>query len=302
MRYHQLALFCRVYEDGTVTGAAAALLLSQPAASMQIRDLEKQLGTPLFERRGRRLVPSEAGEVFYAYASALVRTWEEAEQALAALRTGRGGRLALGASTTGVMYHLPPLLRAFRAEAPGVRLVLDCANTDRVCGWLLRGRADVGLVWGPVEDAALAVETVTMSTFALILPAGHSLTEATAADGDVAAEVLQQQPFVLQERGTSTRRFVEEALGRAGVRPEEAMALASTEEIKLAVEAGLGLGVVAARAVAREAAAGALAVRRIVGCDLGRPLVLATRGDGPGSPAAEGFTAFVRSRGAELLR
>ena len=301
MRYHQLALFCRVYEDGTVTGAAAALLLSQPAASMQIRDLEKELGTPLFERRGRRLVPTEAGETFYRYASTLVRTWEEAEQALHALGAGRSGRVALGASTTGVMYHLPPLLRAFRAEAPGVRLVLDCANTDRVCGWLVRGRADVGLVWGPVGEPALAAETVTMSTFALILPAGHPLALATPEGAAVAPEALRGVPFILQERGTSTRRFVEEALGRAGVHAEEAMALTSTEEIKLAVEAGLGVGVVAARAVAREAAAGALAVRRIDGCDLGRPIELVTRAEGPGSPAAEALVGFVRARGAELL-
>ncbi len=302
VRYAQLALFCRVYEDGTVTGAAAAMVLSQPAASMQIRELERELGTELFERRGRRLVPTEAGELFYAYASALVRTWEEAEQALASLRAGRGGHVALGASTTGVMYHLPPLLHAYHAAVPDVRLALDCANTDRVCGWLVRGRADVGLVWGPVRESALVAETVVMSSFALILPAGHPLAEATAPDEEVSPEALQDLPFVLQERGTMTRRFVEESLGRAGVGPREAMALTSTEEVKLAVEAGLGVGVVAARAVAREVGAGALALRRIRDCDLRRPLMLVTRAEGPGSAAAEGFVAFVRARGAELLR
>jgi DNA-binding transcriptional LysR family regulator len=301
LRLEQLVLFCRVYEEGTVTAAAAALPLSQPAASMQLRELERVLGVALFRRKGRRLVPTEAATVFYAYASTIARVWQEAVQAVAAVGEGRAGQVAVGASTTGVMYHLPPLLRAFRAEVPEVRLTLECANTDRVVAWLVHRRVDVGLVWGPVTEPGVTAETLLRASFALILPPDHPLAVASAGTGVVAPEALRGIPFVLQQAGTSTRRFVEEALGRVGVRPQEAAVLDSTEEVKQGVEAGLGAAVVAARAAEREAAAGVLAVRQIAGCDLGRPLVLATRAEGPGSPAAERFVAFVRARGPGLL-
>jgi DNA-binding transcriptional LysR family regulator len=298
VRFHQLTLFCRVFEDGTVSGAAAALLISQPAASLQIKELERELGAALFERQGRRLVPTAAGELFYAYARTLTGVWEEAEQALAALAEGRRGVVNLGASTTGVMYHLPPLLRAFRTGAPDVQIVLQCANTDRVCGWLLRRRVDAGLVWGPVQEPGLVAETILQSAFALVLPADHPLAEGR---GELAPEDLAGVPFVFQERRTSTRRFVEGALRRAGLAPEEAMALASTEEVKQAVEAGLGAAVVAERAVAREVAAGVLAVRRVAGLDLRRPLDLVTRPGEPESPALARFVRFVRADGARWL-
>jgi len=302
MRFNQLAVFCRVYEDGSVSAAAASLLLSQPAASMQIRELQRELGTPLFERRGRRLVPTAAGELFYGYASQLTLVREEAEQAVTALREGRAGQVALGASTTGVMYHLPPFLRAFAAEAPEVRVDLQCETTDRVCGWLVRRRVDVGLVWGPVREEGLVAETLLESEFALILPASHPLARGSEPGGLVAAAALSAVPFVFQERRTSTRRFVEGALRRAGVEPTEAMSLRSTEEVKQAVEAGLGAGVVAARSVLREVAVGVLAVRRVAGCDLQRPIMLVTRPEGPADlPAVRRFLHFARAKGAAHL-
>lgn len=302
LRFNQLEVFCRVYEDGSVSAAAAGLLLSQPAASMQIRDLERELGTPLFERRGRRLVPTAAGEVFYAYASQLTAVREEAEEAIAALRAGRTGRVTLGASTTGVMYHLPPFLRAFVAEAPDVRVELQCENTDRVCAWLRRRRVDVGLVWGPLREADLASETLATSAFALVLPAGHPLARASADSGEVAGAQLSTVPFIFQERHTSTRRFVEQALRAAGVQPDEAMSMRSTEEVKQAVEAGLGAALVAARAVRREVEAGVLAARRLAGCDLQRPMVLVTRpAEEDIAPAVARFLRFTRERGPALL-
>lgn len=302
MRFNQLAVFCRVFEDGSVSAAAAGMLLSQPAASMQIRDLERELGTPLFERSGRRLVPTAAGDLFYAYASQLNEVREEAEQAISALREGRAGRVALGASTTGVMYHLPPFLRAFAVSTPDVRVELQCETTDRVCGWLLRRRIDVGLVWGPVHQEGLVSETLLESDFALILPGSHPLALATAEDGLVAPEALSEVPFVFQERQTTTRRFVERALRRAGVEPMEAMSMRSTEEVKQAVEAGLGAGIVAARAVQREVAMGVLALRRLPDCDLRRPIMLVTRPEGQvDMPAAQRFLRFCRAEGARYL-
>jgi len=302
VRFNQLAVFCRVYEDGSVSAAAAGMLLSQPAASMQIRELERELGTPLFERRGRRLLPTAAGEMFYAYAAQLTAVREEAEEAVAALREGRTGRVSLGASTTGVMYHLPPFLRAFAAQAPDVRVELQCENTDRVCAWLQRRRVDAGLVWGPLHEPEFSAETLVESDFTLILPITHPLVAATAGSGAVGGPDLSGLPFIFQERQTSTRRFVEGALREAGVEPVEAMSMRSTEEVKQAVEAGLGAALVAARAVQREAAAGVLAIRRLTGCNLRRPIVLVTRPEGEAvPPAVRRFLRFARAEGEGLL-
>ncbi len=301
VRIQQLAIFCRVYEDGTVSAAAAAMFISQPAASMQLHALEEELGAPLLERQGRRLVPTAAGELFYGYASTLVQVWEEAEQAVANLREGQTGAVLLGASTTGVLYHLPPLLRAFRAKLPGGQILLQCDTTDRVCSWLLRRRVEVGLVWGPVAQQGINAETICESEFALILPADSDLALATREGETVSAEQLAAMPFVFQESGTSTRRFVEGALHRAGVDPVEAMSLRSTEEVKQAVEAGLGAGVVARKAVLREVAAGAMVIRQLPRLQLARPLVLITRQEGDLLPAVRRFVQFVRDEGAALL-
>ena len=273
MRLHQLDVFRQVYEQHSASAAAQLLRLSQPAVSMQVRDLERELGLRLFQRSGRQLVPTEAGDCLYRYAASVHGTLEEAVAAMAGFREGRLGTIRIGASTTGVIYYLSALLGDVRRVHPGIEIALTADITDRVREGVLLGHLDIGLVWGPCYDERLAEVPLLTSHFTLILPAGHRLAQEECLE----AQVLRAEPFVLAEEHSSTREFVVSRLRQVGIEPRVAMSLRSTEEVKQAVAAGLGLGVVAARAVRCEQVAGLLVARPVTDLELRRPVVLITR-------------------------
>ena len=258
------------------------LRLSQPAVSMQVRDLERELGLRLFERTGRQLVPTEAGNCLYRYAASIHGTLEEATAAMAGFKDGRLGTIRIGASTTGVIYYLSALLGDVRRVHPGIAIALSADITDRVREGVLLGNLDIGLVWGPCYDERLLEVPLLTSNFTLILPATHVLAGQECLD----AHALRVEPFVLAEEHSSTREFVVSRLRQAGIEPRVAMSLRSTEEVKQAVAAGLGLGVVAARAVRCEQLAGLLVARPVTGLMLRRPIVLVTRRARAGVPPA----------------
>ncbi len=282
MRLHQLDVFRHVHEQRSASAAAQVLRLSQPAVSMQIRDLERELGLRLFERSGRQLVPTEAGDCLYRYAATIHGTLEEAAAAMTGFREGRLGTIRIGASTTGVIYYLSALLGDVRKLHPGLQIALSADITDRVREGVLLGHLDIGLVWGPCYDERLLERPLLHSNFTLILPADHRL----AAQEILDPRALRLEPFVLAEEHSSTREFVVSRLRQAGIEPRVAMSLRSTEEVKQAVAAGLGLGVVAARAVRCEEIAGVLAARPVEGLVLRRPIVLITRRTREGAPPA----------------
>ena len=297
MRTHQLEIFCTVYEQRGVTTAARLLRLSQPAVSTQVRALERELGVDLFERVGRQLLPTPAAEVLYAYARTIRDAFREAEEAMTEFRIGRRGTIRLGASTTGVIYYLPVLLGGFRARFPEVRVTVQADLTERVREAVLHGRLDVGLVWGPCHDERLREEPLLTARFVAIFPAGHPLLDQPAVD----PRDLEGEPFVLPgDEDSPTRRYILHCLREAGVTPEVAMSLRSTEEVKQAVAAGLGIGVVAEQSVRLELAAGLLGTRTIPGLRFpARPIVLIARpGRGPGTAAVATFARFVAARAA----
>lgn len=297
MRLHQLEVFCHVYEQGSVSAAAQALHLTQPAVSMHVRSLEQEVDVQLFARSGRRLTPTAAGEALYAYASAVRNTLAEAQQTMAEFRTGRRGRVRLGASTTGVIYHLPELLGGFRERHPRTEITLEADTTERVREAVAAGHHDVGLVWGPCHDERLTEERLLTARFTLILPPGHPLL----ARETLQAADLRGQPFVLASEHSSTRQFVVAQLQAAGIDPAVAMSLRTTEEVKQAVAAGLGLGVVAERAVRCELAAGVIATRGVAGLSLPRPIVLLTRELAGRAGAITALVRHLRAQAAALM-
>jgi DNA-binding transcriptional LysR family regulator len=290
VRTHQLEVFCVVYEQRGVTAAARLLRLTQPAVSMQVRDLERELGVDLFERVGRQLQPTPAADALYQYAATIRDTFAEARAAMASYRDGQRGIVRVGASTTGVIYYLPLLLQGFREEHPQAEVTVEADLTERVRDAVLHGRLDIGLIWGPCHDERLIEEPLLQAEFVPIFPPAHPLL----ATPELAAADLRDQPFILPgDEDSPTRRYIVHWLQAAGVAPRVAMSLRSTEEVKQAVAAGLGVGVVAARGVRFELAAGALATRPVSGLRLPpRPIVLIARP----TPGAAGATAAAFAR------
>lgn len=256
LNLHHLRIFTSVAEHGGFSRAALVLRISQPAVSKSVRELERQVGSQLFERGGRVPRLTEAGTVLFARGRELFAVERSAEEELRVLRGLAGGVLRIGASTTVVTYLLPPYLARYHAAHPDVLLRVASANTRDIARGLLERRLDIALVEGPVDDPRLDVRAWRDDELVVIAPAGHPLAgRRRVVLADVADEL-----FIVRERGSGTRRVAEQALAARGVTLRTGLQLASTEAIKQAVAAGLGLAIVSRAAIADQVALGRLAV------------------------------------------
>ena len=295
LNLHHLRVFASVAEEGGFSRAAAALRLSQPAVSKSVQELERQTGVPLFERAGRASRLTAAGEALFSRARELFAVEQAAEEELRALRGLEGGTLRVGASTTVATYLLPPYLARFRQAHPGVALRVASANTRAIARALLERRLDVALVEGPVTHARIEVVAWRDDELVVITPPGHRL----APRRSIALDELAREPFIVRERGSGTRTVAERALAGQQVAPTVVMQLASTEAIKQAVAAGLGLAIMSRFAVADQVALGRIAAVRVRGAVLRRTLnELRLRGRDP-SPAAAAFRDLLETPAAQ---
>lgn len=291
LNLHHLRVFRRVAEVGGFSRAAESLHLSQPAVSKSVRELERQLDTVLLERTRGAPRLTEAGALLLARARELFAVEAVAEEELGALRGLTSGVLRIAASTTIVTHLLPEILARFHAAHPGVALRVASRNTRDVARALLERRAEVALVEGPVEDDRLTVLPWRTDELVLIAPPRHPFASRTR----LPLSELAAAPLIVRERGSGTRRVAEEAMARAGVTPRVALQLASTEAIKQAVAVGLGVAIVSRAAIADQLALGRVAVVRLAGDRLSRPLTeLRVRGRAA-SPAASAFRRWLRS-------
>jgi DNA-binding transcriptional LysR family regulator len=275
MNLHHLRIFYTLATTGSFTGAARRLGISQPAVTIQVRELEQASGVRLIERGTRRPGLTDAGRALCAVAAKIFTLVDDAEEVLA--RTGRGvtGTLTIAASGTTGAYHLPRLLTAFRRRHPAVRVVLEISNSRRVLDQVLGFEADLGAIGAPdsaaapavADDPRLQVHPFVREPLVVALPRRH----AWAGRRTIGLRELAREPLVLREPGSATRRLLEAHLEAAGLAPRVAMELGSNEAIKHAVEAGLAVAVLGARAVAREVADGRLRAARL------RPRTLALR-------------------------
>jgi DNA-binding transcriptional LysR family regulator len=256
LNLHHLRVFAAVAEHGGFSRAATALRLSQPAVSRTVQELEREVGLSLFDRAGRTPRLTAAGEMLVARARELFGVERMTEEDIAALRGLERGLLRVGASTTVATYFLPPLLAHFHAQHPGVKLRVTSANTRGIARRLLEGRLDIALVEGPVSHDRMAVVPWREDEMVIIAPAAHRLLRKRR----VLASDLSDEAFILREPGSGTRDVAEAELARHGIRPGDAMQLGSTEAIKQAVAAGLGLAVVSRAAAADQLALGYIAV------------------------------------------
>jgi DNA-binding transcriptional LysR family regulator len=297
MNLHQLRIFCAVAQQRSITAAAADLLISQPAVSLQLKALEKHLGLPLFERLGPKLRLTHAGEVLYRSAVSILNATDEAARSIRELREGTSGRLILGAGTTGGMYVLPRIIQSYKRLWPDTEIALHIGTTDQILEKLLQNVIDIGVVGGPLEDRRFAVESICTDELVLIVAPSHPI----ASLAKVTLKDLGGLPFIVPEAPSRTRQLVERKLREAGVPLRIAMQLPGTEGVKKAVEAGLGVGIVSAYAVEAECASGILRRIPIERWRLARTMNLVFRSQKYFSPVGERFREFVKAYGAREL-
>ncbi len=294
MENFRLRVFRGVARHLNFRMAAEELLLTQPAVTQQIKALESEVGVPLFSRAGGRVSLTPAGAALLPYAERLKGLADEAREAVAAVSGAVEGRLRVGASQTIGQYLLPRLIAGFLAEHPRVEMELSGGNTHTVLENVRAGRVQVGLIEGPVLGNDVQVRPFMADHMVCVVGAGHEW-----AEGEVGLEELAQATVVTRERGSGSRRVVEQAMEAAGVKVKElkvGMTFDSTEGLLSAVEAGLGVGFVSRWAVRNQVALGTLRIARVKGLWIERMFSLVTVA-GPEAVGVSGaFLGFVMEK------
>jgi DNA-binding transcriptional LysR family regulator len=296
--FRQLRVFTEVARLGSMARAAEALHLTPPAVSMQVKEVEAQVGLPLFDRHGKSVSLSLAGEYFLVHARKLLAALKEADDAMKRLKGVERGVLTIGMVTT-AKYFVPHLLARFREEHPGVDVRLHVAQNREQLAALLNAReVDLAVMGRPPRELATRAETFAVNPLVFVAPPGHPLLAAPQAP----ASVLTGQPFIAREAGSGTRAAVERFFEEQHVQPQIVMELASNETIKQAVMAGLGLGFMSLHTMALEVAAGVLRVLDIEGTPVRRAWQVVHLGSRVLAPAAEAFRYFLIEHGDAFLR
>ncbi len=298
MENFRLKVFRTVAHHLNFRRAAEELFLSQPAVTQQIKALEDEIGLPLFDRAGGRVVLTPVGTILFGYAQKLKLLAEEAAQAIAEESGSTIGRLSLGASQTIGQYLLPNLMAGFLRENPRVELTAMSGNTDTVLEALTSHSIDLALIEGPALRRDIVVEPFMEDHMVLVAPAGHEWTEHEIKIGTLAAG-----PLLMREQGSGSRRVVEQALEHVGLRLRDLripMTLDSTEGLLSAVEAGLGSAFVSRWAIRNQLTLGTLKIVRVKGLQLPRMFSIAYPTGPVPSGNAGAFHRFVLSRSNSL--
>jgi DNA-binding transcriptional LysR family regulator len=292
MTLDQLRIFVAVAERQHLTRAADVLALTPSAVSASLRALEERYGTPLFDRVGRRIEVNAAGRIFLDEARATLARAAGAERVLVELAGLARGALALQASQTIASYWLPSLLVRFRETHPQIDVRLDVGNTQSVADAVREGQADLGLVEGGIDDAALVAERIGQDRMAIVVAPGHPW----ARKRRLAAADLQSARWIMREPGSGTRSALEDMLVAQGVdlaALQVALTLPSNEAVRAAVMSAGFVAGLSELVAAPYISAGLLAKVRM---DLPpRDFFLLRHRERYRSRAAQAFEALVRT-------
>ncbi|EJO28588.1 LysR family transcriptional regulator [Achromobacter marplatensis] len=271
-----LRTFAQVVELGSFSAAAERGGVTQPAVSLQIRQLERRFGVKLVERIGRRAGPTAAGLELLTHIRVIDAALAQAEQAMSAHASQVSGRIRLGTGATACTYLLPSVLADLRRRFPALDIVASTGNTSDMLRGLENNTLDMALVTLPAPGRMFQVNPVMEDEFVAIFPA----RDAGAIPDVVTPQSLAGLPLVLFEPGARTRRLVDDWFEAAGVAAKPVMELGSTEAMKEIVAAGLGCAVLPKLAVSGAGQRDALAVRSLTP-RLSRDLALVLRRDKP---------------------
>jgi DNA-binding transcriptional LysR family regulator len=290
---NHLRVFHAVAESTSLTAAARILRISQPAVSKQLGDLEDALGVQLVDRLPRGVRLTEAGRTLAEHATRIFGIEQLAEVELAAQLGLERGTLAIGASTTIGSYLVPRVFGELHREHAALRLEMQIGNTAQVYELVRRHQIELGLTEGLVAEPDLATRVFDHDDMIAIASPGDPVL----ARGRLRADDLVRLPFIMRERGSGTREVIEAAFTNKRLTIEPVMTLGSTEAVKNAVAAGLGIAIVSSLAVERELASGALESIALADLAIRRELHLVELRGVTRSPVASRFVELLeRSR------
>ena len=292
----QLKVFETVARRLSFSRAAEELHLTQPAVSIQIRSLEGHAGAALFEQLGKKIYLTQAGAELLPYCRAIIGQFDEAEDALAQIKGIAGGKLNVAVISAGD-YFFPQLMVAFARQHPGVQLNLMVHNREELLGRLEANSTDLAVMVRPPAALDTQNDAFAPHPYVIVAAPDHAL----AGCGPIPMDELIRQPFVIREPGSDTWFSMQDAFGKHLGELNVAMEIKSTETIKQAVIAGIGLGFLSAHTIGRELTAGSLVVLEVEGFPLMLNWYVVHRREKRLPPVARAFREFLLSEGAARI-
>lgn len=292
MDIRALEVFCKIVELKSFSRAAEAVYLTQPTVSGHIKALEEFVGVKLLDRLGREVLPTKVGELLYGYAKQILALRNQAIQALEEYKGSLKGHLVIGGSTIPGEYVLPALLATFKARYPEISITLRIADSREIVRGVLEGTLELGAVGAKFDDGQLIYLKLLEDELVLALPPGH----AWASKPVVALEELVEQPMILREVGSGSRKVFEDALHAARLDSSALRVVAelgSTEAVHQAVKSGAGVSVISLRAIQDDLDRGILRTVPLEGIRLIRDFYLVTHKNRSRSPLCEAFANFL---------
>ncbi|HGG58557.1 MAG TPA: LysR family transcriptional regulator [Gammaproteobacteria bacterium] len=294
--FRQLRIFESVARNLGFTRASRELHLSQPAVSMQVKQLEEAAGLPLFEQIGKRIYLTDAGGEMLRYARAILELIDEAGEVFEDMRGQEGGYLRLAVAST-ANYFVPRLLATFCQRYPRAQVSLDVTNRQQLLQALADNSADLVIMGQPPTGMDLVADTFMDNPLVAISSPDHPL----AGQRDIPLQRLQQETFLIREQGSGTRSATERFFSQHGLSLSSTMEMSSSESIKQGVEAGLGLGLLSVHTLEMELALKRLCILDILELPIHRYWYIMHRSGKRLTAVARNFRKFVVEEGKGLM-
>lgn len=292
----QLKVFESVARHLSFSRAAEELHLTQPAVSMQVKQIEDQAGLPLTEMVGKKVYLTEAGKEVARHARLIAQQLRDAEDALATLKGVRGGHLSIGVVST-AKYFAPHLLAEFRRRQPGVEIDMRVHNRQTIVRQLADNEIDLAIMGQPPQEFATVAEAFADHPLVIIASPEHPLAQRK----QVPPSLLNEETFLIRESGSGTRATMERYFADAGIAPRLSIEMLGNETIKQAVMADLGLAFMSAHAVSLECQVGRLVKLPVSGTPIIRRWFVVHRAEKELLPMAATFRSFLLTQAPKLL-
>ncbi|MEO7432193.1 MAG: LysR substrate-binding domain-containing protein [Dokdonella sp.] len=295
--FRQLQIFCAVTRLQSFVRASEELHLTQPAVSMQVKQLEDAVGMPLIDRVGKRVALTEAGRHFHDHAARVLGELHDAEETLSQLKGLRGGTVTVGMVST-AKYFVPKLLARFTAQYPDVELRLMTGNRGTLLGYLHRNEIDLAVMGRPPREMQMVAEAFAQHPYVFIAPTDHRLAGATNID----LFDMRDETMLLREPESGTRILNDDYFRKCLFTPRRKIEMGSNETIKQAVMAAMGLALLSQHTLGLELKHRAIAILDVADTPIMRTWHIAHQTEKRHSPVAKAMRDFVLEHGGDFLR
>lgn len=293
--FRQLEVFEAIARLGSFTRAAETLFLTQPTVSMQVKKLTDAIGLPLFEQVGKKVYLTDAGRQLHTTCREIFDSLSRFEMQVADMKGLKQGQLRLAVVTT-AKYFAPRLLGPFYEKYPGIEVALKVTNRERVLERLQDNRDDLYIIGQPPEGIEVVAQAFLENPLVVLARNDHPL----AGKKKIPLQRLAQEPFLVREAGSGTRKAVERLFEERGLTMKVRMELGSNEAIKQAIAGGLGVSVLSRHTIALDATSGVLTVLNVEHFPIRRQWYVAYPAGKQLSVVAQTFLDYLKSVGRSI--